>query len=156
MFLQQASYTPSFGGLGLTDGCFELVLNRHEELDCSEVARVLASGGRVFTQQVGRSSWQGLGEFFPRKQDFGPLFEEYQAGFSTAGLDVVRADTSETSVAFGSLGDVVYTLTAAPWTVPDFSLQRDMDALVAFERKNRQKDGILIPESRVVIEAKKP
>ena len=141
--------------LPLTDGGFELVLNRHEELDCSEVARVLASGGRLFTQQVGRSNWQELGEFFSRMQDFGPLFEEYRAGFSAAGLDVVRADTSETRVAFGSLGDVVYALTAAPWTVPDFSLERDIDALVAFERKHGGENGILMTESRFVIEATK-
>jgi SAM-dependent methyltransferase len=36
---------------------FDLVLNRHEELDPAEVARVLSPGGRLLTQQVGRAWW---------------------------------------------------------------------------------------------------
>ena len=42
-------------------GAFELVLNRHEELDPAEVARILAPGGRFLTQQVGSDNWRELG-----------------------------------------------------------------------------------------------
>jgi SAM-dependent methyltransferase len=94
--------------LPFADGSFDLVLNRHEELEPAEVARTLARGGRVLTQQVGRSNWCELRGFFPRMSDFGPLLELYQRGFSTAGLTVERAETHENSVAYRSLGDVAY------------------------------------------------
>lgn len=37
---------------------FDLVLNRHEELDPAEVGRVVTPGGILFTQQVGRTEWK--------------------------------------------------------------------------------------------------
>ena len=59
-------------------GVFDLVLNRHEELDPAEVARVLSPGGRFLTQQVGNDNWRELADFFPRMTDFGPLFDLYR------------------------------------------------------------------------------
>ncbi len=55
--------------LPFRDGAFDLVLDRHEEMDPGEVHRVLAPGGTVFTQQVGRNEWDELRPFFPRMQD---------------------------------------------------------------------------------------
>src|SRR5881628_3476579 len=42
--------------LPFRNGAFDLVLDRHEEMDPSEVHRVLAPGGTVFTQRVGRTA----------------------------------------------------------------------------------------------------
>ena len=53
---------------------FDLVLNRHEELHPMEIARVLARGGCVLTQQVHQENWRELREFFPRMTDFGLAF----------------------------------------------------------------------------------
>jgi hypothetical protein len=53
----------------------DLVLNRHEELDPAEVARVLRPGGRVFTQQVW-NHWKELRRFIPRHTDFGDHFHD--------------------------------------------------------------------------------
>jgi len=57
--------------LPFKDASFDLVLNRHEELQPREVARVLSPGGRVITQQIGRENWKELRKHFPRKTDFG-------------------------------------------------------------------------------------
>lgn len=142
--------------LPFRDDTFALVLNRHEELDPAEVARVLAAHGRILTQQVGRGNWQELKVYFPRKQDFGPLFEGYRSGFQTAGLSIVRADRHAARVAYGSLGDVVYMLCAAPWEISDFSpLDHDLEALIEMERDLRTDDGIVLTEDRFLIEAQK-
>ena len=137
-------------------GAFELVLNRHEELDPAEVSRVLVPGGLFLTQQVGSDNWRELGDYFPRMTDFGPLFELYSQGLRESGLDIVYADTHERQTAFGGLGDIVYLLTAAPWTIPDFDVERDLDALLALEHALTRERGIVLTETRYIIEALKP
>ena len=141
--------------LPFADGSFDLVLDRHEALDPEDAGRVVARGGYVLTQQVTNSNWQELRAFFPRMTEFAPHFERYQSGFRNAGLKVTRAETHDCLVKFASLGEVAYLLQAAPWTVPDFDLDGDLDALLALER-SAGGDGIVLTEGRYIIEARKP
>ena len=142
--------------LPFASASLDLVLNRHEKLEPADVTRVLAPGGTVLTQQVGSSNWRELRSFFPRMTDFGAPFDMYTDGFGRAGLTVIRAKDHETPVAYGSLGDVVYLLTAAPWTVPEFDLDHDLDALLALEEGLYRQDRIVLTENRFIIEAQKP
>ena len=141
--------------LPFADGSFDVVLSRHESLDPEDAGRVVARGGHVLTQQVANSNWQELSEFFPRMTDFGPHFERYQDGFRKAGLSVTRAETHDCLVEFGSLGEVAYLLQAVPWLVPDFDLDRDLDALLALER-SAGGGRIVLTEGRYIVEARKP
>ncbi len=143
--------------LPFRDASFGLVLNRHEELDPAEVARVLAPGGGVFTQQVGRSQWRELRGFFPRMADAGPLFERYRAGFQESGLEVTDARTHDARLEYPGLGEVVFMLAVSPWTIPEFDpLGRDLGGLLKFERARRSGRGIVLTEARFVLEARKP
>src|SRR3989475_13027672 len=72
--------------LPFRDAVFDVVLNRHEELEASEVARVLALEGTILTQQVGRNQWHELRTFFPRMQDFGDLFDPTETGSKQPAL----------------------------------------------------------------------
>jgi len=141
--------------LPFRDEQFDLVLNRHEELDPADTARVVAAGGRVLTQQVHPDDWKELRDFFPRMTDFGPHFDLYREGFERAGLRIVQALMHERPVAY-YLGDLVYMLVAAPWTIPDFDLDRDLDALLAVERTLGRPEGIVFTEKRYLIEAERP
>ncbi len=47
-------------------------------------------------------------------------------------------------------------VTALPWEVPDFDVARDIEALLALENKLRRREGIVLTESRYIIEAHKP
>jgi SAM-dependent methyltransferase len=142
--------------LPFRDSAFDLVLNRHEELEPSEVARVLSRSGTVLTQQVGPDNWPELDQFFPRRHDFGDLFAQYRDGFETAGLTLVSALQHRERVAFGSLGDVVYMLLVAPWDIPGFDPEADIEALLALEDACGTADGVVLTESRFLIEARKP
>lgn len=145
------------GALPFRDGAFHLVLNRHEEFDPAEVARIVAPGGRVLTEQVGREERRELRESFPRMTDFGPLSDRYRQGLEESGLEVVDARAHEGRVAYPSLGPVVYLLCLAPWAIPDFDpLDRDLDPLLAFEREHRTDRGIILTESAFLLEAMKP
>ena len=141
--------------LPFAGGSFDLVLNRHEELEPAEVARVIAPNGRILTQQVARSNWQELRHYFPRMHDFGPFFERYQEGLRNGGLTVTRAQTHDDHEAYSTLGDVVYMLTITPWTIPGFNVERDINALLALEQGARKEEGIVLTKSRFVIEAEK-
>lgn len=139
------------------DSTFDLVLNRHEELDPAEVARVLSPGGRFLTQQVGRGDWRELRAYFPRMQDFGPLFEDYRSGLQRKALLITQAASHDTQVAYPGLGEVVFMLCVTPWTIPDFSpLGDDLDALLHLERDLSTDEGIVLTESRFLIEARNP
>ena len=143
--------------LPFRDGAFDLVLDRHEEMDPSEVHRVLAPGGTVFTQQVGRNEWEELRPFFPRMRDFGPLLDRYVQGFRQAGMIVARAETRDMRVAYRGLGELVCLLCISPWTIPDFDpLGQDLAPLRRVEDRLTTSDGLTPSESRFIIEARKP
>ena len=136
---------------------FDLVLDRHEELAPKEVARVLAPGGRVLTQQVSPDHWRELLRFFPRATvGMGDLFGEYRDGFASAGLEIVDARTHTVDAAYRRLEDFVYMLCITPWTIPDFEpLGSDLEALLALERELTTTDGLVLTDARFLIEARK-
>jgi hypothetical protein len=47
-------------------------------------------------------------------------------------------------------------LLTAPWTVPDFDPERDIEALLAMEDALGTKDGIVMTETRYILIANKP
>ncbi len=142
--------------LPFAKGAFDLLLNRHEELDPAELARLLRPGGRLITQQVGRDNWRELRTYFPRMTDFGDQRREYSQGFDAAGLTVTTNVAHEYKVAFATLGDLVFMLAVTPWTIPNFDVGRDIDALLALEADLQTPDGLVLTESRYLLVARKP
>jgi len=141
--------------LPFPDGAFDLVLDRHEALDPGETVRVLRPGGSVVTQQVDGDNWPELHTFFPNKQDFGDHYAVYRAAFESAGL-AVRGARHSRRAAWATLGDVVFMLLIAPWEIPGFDPERDIDALLALEDACGTADGIVLTEGRYLLVAEKP
>jgi SAM-dependent methyltransferase len=140
--------------LPFRDASFDLVLDRHEELDPAEVARVLRPGGWVVTQQVGHDDWAELHAFYPSLRGFGDHFRAYTDGLRAAGM-AVTATRHSRKVAFQTLGDVAYMLLLSPWDFPGFNPEREIDTLLALEDALRTKDGIVLTESRYLVTAGK-
>lgn len=141
--------------LPFRDAAFELVLDRHEALTPSEVDRVLAAGGVLLTQQVTSRSMHELRRYIPRATVFPDHDSEYPAAFTVLGYDV-RFQRHDFRVAFPSLSSLVQFLVVAPWTVPDFSVERDIEALRAIERELGTPEGILFSDGRYLLRAGKP
>jgi SAM-dependent methyltransferase len=142
--------------LPFRDASFDAVLNRHEELDPAEVARVLYARGSVLTQQIGRDRWRELRPFFPRMQDFGDLFHRYENGLKDYGLTIVQARSHEWKAVYRGLGDIVFLLCVAPWEITEFDpLGGDLPALLAAEKALSTDQGIVLTESRFLLEAKR-
>jgi SAM-dependent methyltransferase len=144
---------------------FDLVFDRHEELEPSEVARVLRPGGTVVTQQVGPDNWIELERYFggatagnrgdSRLTDFGDIRGAYASGFASAGLRVVRSEQHDYKVAYDGLGTLVFMLLITPWTLPDFDVERDLEALLTLETDCSTPDGLVMTWSRFIIIAEK-
>ena len=135
---------------------FELILNRHEDLDPADVARVLRPGGAVLTQQCHSDDHAELRAFFPRMTIWEPHHETYPRGFEAAGLRLVDVREHSRPVTYQHLGEIVYLLEVAPWTVPDFDIESDLEALIALDRDLRGPEGIVLSERRYIVEAYKP
>ncbi len=145
---------------------FDLVFDRHEELEPADVARVLCPGGVIVTQQVGPNNWIELQRYFgnatagnranSRLTDFGDIRGEYAHGFESAGLRITRSDQHDYKVAYQDLSDFVFMLLITPWTIPDFDVGRDVELLLALEEDCSTEDGLVLTWSRFLIVAKKP
>jgi SAM-dependent methyltransferase len=137
-------------------GSFDLVLNHHEELSPAGVARVLKPGGHVLTQQVHPRYHDELREFFPRMTVFEPHDITYPRDFAAAGLEVLDMRQHSDIAAYRHLGHLVYVLVVAPWTIPDFDLDADLEALLEVERRLGGPEGIVLSSPRYLLEARKP
>jgi SAM-dependent methyltransferase len=140
--------------LPFRDASFDLVLDRHEELDPSEVARVLRPGGRLVTQQVGHDDWAEVWPFFPNRHEIGDHFRAYADGLRAFGLAVTVA-RHYGKVALPALGDIAFMLLLQPWRLPDFDPARDVDTLLTLEDALRTDAGIVLTESRYLLTADK-
>jgi SAM-dependent methyltransferase len=149
--------------LPFRDEMFDLVFDRHEELSPAEVARVLRPGGRAVTQQVGPENWIELRRYFPsategnrsRMTDFGDIRGQYASGFESAGLTVTRDEAHDYKAAYGGLGEMVFMLLVTPWTIPDFDVERDLEALLTLEAECSTGDGLVMTWSRFLLVAEK-
>jgi hypothetical protein len=88
--------------------------------------------------------------------DSGDHRGRYAQEFQAAGLRMITDLGHDCKVAFGILGDLVFMLAVTPWTIPGFSLDRDIDALLALEEECRTENGLELTESRFLLIAEKP
>jgi SAM-dependent methyltransferase len=134
---------------------FDLVLSRHEAIVPEEIVRILRPGGVFMTQQVGIGQWEELRAFFPRKTIFPDHYALYRHAFEAAGMDVT-SQTHDWRAAYGGLGEIAYMLLVAPWEVPDFNPEAEIDALLALEDAHGGEEGIVLTLSRYLMIARKP
>ena len=145
--------------LPFADGLFDLVTSRHPVVAYwDEIARVLATGGTYFSQQVGPDSGHEVYDFFLGRKPLGHSDREPElarAAADRAGLEVVDLRTADLKMEFFDVGAMVYFLRKVIWFVPDFTVEKYRDRLVALH-EHIQADGPFVAYSRrFLIEARK-
>ncbi|HEX5117683.1 MAG TPA: class I SAM-dependent methyltransferase [Pseudonocardiaceae bacterium] len=144
--------------LPFADRTFDLVVSRHPaDLRWDEVARVLAPGGAFFSQQVGAGSVREMTDFMMGPQevsmDRAPSVAIKDA--RQAGLDVIDLRTARLRMTFSDVGAVVHFLRKVFWIVPDFTVDRYHDKLVAMHRLITEEGRFVAHSTRFLIEARR-
>ncbi|NHZ41697.1 class I SAM-dependent methyltransferase [Massilia aquatica] len=155
----QVVETAAGAALPFADASFALVTSRHPvRPDWAEIHRVLQPGGHYLGQHVGPASSFDLIEHF-----LGPLPVERQrrdpqdeaAAAKAAGLTVTALRTARCRMLFHDVGAVVWILRKCVWWVPDFSVAKYHDELLALDRRMRQGEPFVTYSTRHLIEARR-
>ena len=115
------------------DAAFDFILNRHEAFAASEVARVLAPGGRFLTQQAGSGPDQLhalLGLRAQRRPAFDLDLLVGQAVRAGLAVEDARAGNLE-KIRFADVGALAWYLRMVPWAVPGCDVTSYRQALEA-------------------------
>jgi SAM-dependent methyltransferase len=144
-------------GLPFADKSFSLVLNRHGRFDAAGIARVLADGGTVLTQQVGSDDCVDLNHALgapvtDRRWNLGVATEALTA----AGLDIVDAREEWPLLTFHDIGAVVYQLRMVPWQAPGFTAARYDQALRRLHARIEAEGPFAVRTYRFLVRAVKP
>jgi len=117
--------------LPFANDSFDLIIDRHEAFSAPEVARILRPSGHFITQQVdGR---YGI-ELNRALQSADPPYRDWSLATAVeqlerVGLRIERQIEAMSQLHFLDIGAVVYYLKAAPWQVPDFSVDQYREPL---------------------------
>lgn len=147
--------------LPFADGAFDLVTSRHPAtVHWSEIARVLARGGRYFAQHVGSGTNVEISEYFlgPREPALGRHHEVEADHARSAGLEIFQCRNERLRLEFFDVGAVVFFLRKAIWTIPDFTVDRDRyrDRLKDLHHQIERDGPFHSTMSRTLFEVRKP
>lgn len=124
----QERYPLPFG-----DDEFELVINRHEAYDSTEVLRIVKNGGYFITQQVGGRNLERLRTIFGSLQEDDLPFEWDAASAAKmlrqAGLVVEDQREISATCRFPDIRTVIYYMKVLPWNFPHFVPENDRQRL---------------------------
>ncbi|MHB8599172.1 MAG: class I SAM-dependent methyltransferase [Ktedonobacteraceae bacterium] len=130
--------------LPFADEQFDLIINRHASYDPHEVLRILKSGQRFITQQVGDQTNRRLHELFgyEPKDAFYPGVEQkspWNLAYAVRELQDARWQIIEQQEEFFTtryydVGAIVYYLKAISWEIPDFSVEKYFDKLLEIDQ----------------------
>jgi len=135
---------------------FDIIINRHEAYDVSEVSRVLKPNGIFITQQVGGQNNRSLSNRLI--DNFIPQFPYHNLSNSVnalknAGFKIIFAKEEFPKVEFLDIGAIAYYAKIIEWEFPDFSVERCFDKLCDMYNDFLTSGKIITLQHRFVIVA---
>ncbi len=145
--------------LPFPDASVDLVTARHPVApDWGELRRVLVPGGRYLAQHVGPGSAFELVEHFLGRQSEARRHRdphEAVAAARAAGLSLVDLRTARCRMELHDVGAVVWLLRRCVWWVPDFTVSRYRDRLLALDAGTRSGEPFVAHSTRHLIELRR-
>ncbi|WP_346892603.1 class I SAM-dependent methyltransferase [Clostridium sp. UBA871] len=144
--------------LPFEDDSFDIIINRHESYDISEVNRILKTGGHFITQQVGVKNNVDLSEKLIN--NFKPSYPPHDLkhnikAFKDNGFEILKSEEAFTPICFYDTGALVYFAKIIEWEFPSFSVDTCFENLCKVERELNEIGYIEGTEHRFLIVAKK-
>jgi len=141
--------------LPIDDDKFDVVINRHEHYDLSEVSRVLKKGGAFITQQVGSSDCASLAERVNKApvehSDFSLAGELRK--FKKNNFASTFSSQCYPELVFYDVGAIVYFAKVISWTFPDFSVDENFKQLCTLQKELEAHGRIATLQHRFIIVA---
>jgi SAM-dependent methyltransferase len=146
------------GRLPFDDATFDLVINRHSDLDANEVGRILKPCGMFITQQVGDRNNIGL------NSRLGDGKAIHTSPWSAAVLDkklqvegfkVLRKTEEFPTTHFSDIGAVVIYLRIIPWQIPGFTIEKFLEPLRSLHQEIEEKGEFGCTSHRFLVMARK-
>ena len=117
--------------LNIPDQSLDLVMARHESYDAAEIARKLAPGGRLLTQQVEGFDAPEIHDWFGSDYLHPDVtVDRYTSALRQVGMRIDQADRWEGSMTFTDAVALVTYLGLVPWDAPGFSVQTHAQRLL--------------------------
>ena len=116
------------------DNLFDVVINRHESFDLSEVDRVLKCGGYFITQQVGGKNFNAFAEMLNDNfvlESPTHTVDNYSKELTGLGFKILKTDEAKYGVKFFDVGALVFYAKVIVWEFPNFSVQARLEKLLA-------------------------
>ena len=130
------------------DNFFDVVINRHESFDLSEVDRVLKRGGYFITQQVGGRNFieyeQKLNDNFTmQNKNPAHAIENYTNTLAGLGYKILKTEEAQYPVKFYDVGALVFYAKIIAWGFPGFSVKTHLSKLFECQREIVEKGFLL-------------
>ena len=140
------------------DESFDVVINRHGDLNPKEIFRVLKKGGVFITQQVGADNDREFVKLLCG--DVPRPFPEARCAisrekFQQAGFEIVEADECFREMRFLDVGALVWFARILPWEFPDFSVDGNLERLLQVQNLLEAEGCIKGSTHRYLLIAKK-
>jgi SAM-dependent methyltransferase len=139
-------------------GTFDLVINRHESFDLSEVWRVLKPQGIFLTQQVGPNDCIGINQFLeaPIEPDNNVWhLSKLTDQVKDEGYKVIHCQEQYLDSTFHDIGAVVLFLRIIEWQIPDFTVEKYDQRLRAMHKLINLEGEFVVKAHRYLVEAQK-
>ena len=141
------------------DASFDVVINRHGDLDPTEIWRLLKPGGRFITQQVGSENDRDLVEAIlpgTEKPFSHNNLKEQRTLFEEAGFEILQAEEAFGPIRFYDVGALVWFAHIIEWEFPDFSVKKCINQLLTLQKAIETNGKIEGTTHRFLLVAKKP
>ncbi|MDR2568668.1 MAG: class I SAM-dependent methyltransferase [Oscillospiraceae bacterium] len=137
---------------------FDIIINRHESFDLSEVNRVLKRGGYFITQQVGNKNtcefMQMLNDDFVFDRT-SHTTENYVDALSGLGFQIITTDEVKYPIKVYDVGALVFMAKIIVWEYPGFSVNSHLKKLLDCQREIDEKGFLEATGHRFLIVAQK-
>ncbi len=140
------------------DEQFDIVINRHESYNESEIYRILKPNGVFITQQVGAFNNQDLATFFDKshKNQFPEItLDKSIKRLTDNNFEIIYSKEHYPMLKFYDLGAIAYFAKIIEWEFINFSVKDNIDKFIVLQDELKKTGYISSTEHRFIIVATK-